>query len=196
MAIIITEETTRRVKNLGWLLSHRDEVIGFALFSDPEAQADGFLVAYTSAGTYITTFADFTIARQWLARPSLRFLPLIEANGTLSYCGEGFYKPKRGLTSDELKTISWAKKRFISGYDLLRYSTIEDTDLETWFERDRAHVELKDKRTDETIIEFWDEAVNEAVEDGFLNPRDYHTSCFEYADSLGLVRERLVDFDA
>lgn len=34
---------------------------------------------------------------------------------------------------------------------------IEGTDLYTWFERDRAHVELRHRDTDETLIEFWDE---------------------------------------
>lgn len=65
--------------------------------------------------------------------------------------------------------------------------SIGETELHTWFERDRAHVELRLKATDETIIEWWDESVNEAIEDGFLNPRDYHSSAFEYARYLGLA---------
>ena len=64
---------------------------------------------------------------------------------------------------------------------------ISETELHTWFERDRAHVELRDRLNDETIIEWWDEAVNEAIEDGFLNPRDYHSSAYEYAVYLGLA---------
>jgi hypothetical protein len=65
--------------------------------------------------------------------------------------------------------------------------TIGDTELDTWFERDRSHVNLKRKDTGETIIEWWDDAVGEAVEDGFLNARDYHGSAFEYAESMGLT---------
>jgi hypothetical protein len=65
--------------------------------------------------------------------------------------------------------------------------TQSDTELETWFERDRSHVDLKRKDTGETIIEWWDEAVSEAVADGFLNPRDYHGSAFEYAEGMGLT---------
>jgi len=68
-----------------------------------------------------------------------------------------------------------------------RHVTIEETELHTWFERDRAHVEVRLRDSQETLIEWWDEAVNEAIEDGFLNPRDYHGSAFEYARYLGLA---------
>jgi hypothetical protein len=61
------------------------------------------------------------------------------------------------------------------------------TEIHTWFERDRAHVELRSKLTDQTIAEWWDEAVNEAVEDGFLNPKDWHSSAYEYAKSVGML---------
>ena len=64
---------------------------------------------------------------------------------------------------------------------------LEQTSLNTWFERDRAHVELIDTRTDETIIEWWDEAVSEAIEDGFLNSRNLHGSAYDYAASVGLL---------
>lgn len=62
-----------------------------------------------------------------------------------------------------------------------------DTTCNTWFERDRAHVELSDSRG-RTILEFWDESVTEAIEDGFLDSRDFHSSIFQYARHLGLVR--------
>jgi hypothetical protein len=69
--------------------------------------------------------------------------------------------------------------------------TIDNTVLDTWFERDRASVilYLKDEDGDpgETIIEFWDGAVQEAIDDGFLNPRDFHRSAFEYAEQMGLL---------
>lgn len=64
---------------------------------------------------------------------------------------------------------------------------IEQTELQTWFERDRAHVELRNAQTDATILEFWDEDVSELVEDGFLNPRDWHGSMYEYAAYLGVL---------
>lgn len=65
--------------------------------------------------------------------------------------------------------------------------SIEQTELQTWFERDRAHVELRNAQTDATILEFWDEDVSELVEDGFLNPRDWHGSLYEYAAYLGVL---------
>jgi hypothetical protein len=44
---------------------------------------------------------------------------------------------------------------------------LNETLLQTWFERDRAHVCLTDLDGN-TIIEWWDAEVYEAVEDGFL----------------------------
>lgn len=43
------------------------------------------------------------------------------------------------------------------------------------------------KLDDSTIVEFWDEDVSQAVEDGFLNPRDYHGSAYEYAVDCGII---------
>jgi len=57
---------------------------------------------------------------------------------------------------------------------------LRDTEIETWFERDRAWVALCDKKTGNYLIEWWDESVEEAVEDGFLDPSDWHGSAFEY----------------
>ena len=45
---------------------------------------------------------------------------------------------------------------------------IQNTELHTWFERDRKCVELRNIATQNIIIEFTDEGVDEAVEDGFL----------------------------
>ncbi|HEX5423265.1 MAG TPA: hypothetical protein VFW94_06930 [Candidatus Acidoferrales bacterium] len=64
--------------------------------------------------------------------------------------------------------------------------SISETKLETWFERDRSYVSLQ-TLNDEPIIEWWDEAVSEAIEDGFLNPRSLHESAFDYAAHLRLV---------
>jgi hypothetical protein len=59
--------------------------------------------------------------------------------------------------------------------------------INSWFERDRAHVELYDERNDKTIIEWWDDEVSEAIEDGFLDPRDYLGSAIEYAEDMELL---------
>lgn len=70
---------------------------------------------------------------------------------------------------------------------------IDDNNIgvETWFERDRKHVEIHDKRNDKTILQFWDEAVDQAVEDGFLDPRDWRESMIDYAKHLGLIKEEV-----
>jgi hypothetical protein len=57
----------------------------------------------------------------------------------------------------------------------------------TWFERDRAHVELRDENTDETIFELWDNDVRDSVEMGFLRPSDYENSMIEYAEHLNII---------
>jgi RadC-like JAB domain len=65
---------------------------------------------------------------------------------------------------------------------------IDQTEIHTWSERDRAHVELRDKITGETIIEWWDDAVQDAIDDGFLDRRNLHASAFEYAVHVGLIK--------
>ena len=67
--------------------------------------------------------------------------------------------------------------------------TTENTTLETWFERDRQYVGLYDTSTasgarNRTIVEWWDDDVPEAIEDGFLDPKRWHESVVEYANHL------------
>lgn len=71
--------------------------------------------------------------------------------------------------------------------------SVRNTTLDTWFERDRAHVALyvkpefgPDDKGD-LIVEWWDEDVAQAVEDGFLDPRDWHGSAFSYAQDMDLL---------
>ena len=64
---------------------------------------------------------------------------------------------------------------------------VPETKIDTWFERDRAYVGLNNAETDETIIEWWDEDVAQAVEDGFLDPSDWHGSALDYAKHLGIL---------
>src|SRR5262249_31358763 len=66
--------------------------------------------------------------------------------------------------------------------------TLADTRLSTWEERDRAHVELINVKNDSTIVEWWDEAVAEAIQDGFLDPRKMHRSAYDYAVHVGLIK--------
>ncbi len=69
--------------------------------------------------------------------------------------------------------------------------TIDDTVVGTWSERDRQHVCLSFRdatgHAGATIVEWVDGAVTDAVEDGFLDPRDYHGSAFAYARENGLL---------
>lgn len=71
--------------------------------------------------------------------------------------------------------------------------TRDNTALQTWFERDRALVALSDARTGEVVLDARDQDVEELVEDGFLDPRDWHGSAVEYANTLGLVPARCAD---
>ncbi len=73
--------------------------------------------------------------------------------------------------------------------------TMADTELETWFERDRAHVALylkSDTSRSDPLLDLWDDAVVQAFEDGFLT-RDFrsddilHASAFDYARELGML---------
>lgn len=74
--------------------------------------------------------------------------------------------------------------------------TTSNTELHTWFERDRAHVELRDSTTANTIVEWWDEGVAEAIEDGYLPSKAFimgrlhsesmlHSAAVEYANEIG-----------
>ena len=64
---------------------------------------------------------------------------------------------------------------------------MKTVELHAWIERDRAHVELRDATTNETILEWWDDEVYQAIEDGFLDPRDLEGSATAYAEEMGLL---------
>lgn len=74
-------------------------------------------------------------------------------------------------------------------------TTIDDTTIAVWEERDRLHICLSRKSDDKTLVEWWDDDARQAIEDGFLctkdailgrlgsNPRQggsLHQSAFEY----------------
>ena len=50
--------------------------------------------------------------------------------------------------------------------------TTENTELHTWFERDRANVRLEDNNGDDAL-NLWDEEVYQALEDGFLSNKGF-----------------------
>lgn len=57
----------------------------------------------------------------------------------------------------------------------------------TWFERDRACVELRCEETQETVLAYWDEEVSSEVEDGFLDPSNWYDSMVSRAIELGAL---------
>jgi len=98
---------------------------------------------------------------------------------------QGFFYAETYDTIDEGKE-KW--KAIEKEYeDFLKIKDINDTEIHTWFERDRKHVELRDIESNETIIEWWDDEVDEMVEMGFLDPRDWHGSAYEYAVEHNLI---------
>jgi hypothetical protein len=67
------------------------------------------------------------------------------------------------------------------------------TRLTTWFERDRAHVDLQDANGN-TLIEWWDDDVRQAADDGFLKmgrgTQALHKSAYDYWIEIGAPRSR------
>lgn len=65
----------------------------------------------------------------------------------------------------------------------------------TWFERDRKNLTLCDELTQTDIVELWDEDVDQALEDGYLNrptktsggDEDWVEPLLDYARSQGLM---------
>jgi hypothetical protein len=78
----------------------------------------------------------------------------------------------------------------LEGYDLTELE--REHHVETWFERDRQHVALYDSK-DKKVVEWWDEDVSQAVEDGFLSARDWKGSAIRYAVDMGLMKRWRVD---
>lgn len=88
---------TKRVKNLAWLLAHRDEVVGFEAVSwpEPDGCAAGvhdpdppgvMMVAHLAGGdVYLCKWGSMRLMEEWLHRPSFRGLPL-QVDGTEDYC--------------------------------------------------------------------------------------------------------------
>jgi hypothetical protein len=76
------------------------------------------------------------------------------------------------------------KWRDFYGIDPAGFPAIEATHIETWFERDRGHLALYDSRTGAVLAEWWDDDLRADVEDGFLDPRDYHGTAYGYAAEM------------
>ena len=61
--------------------------------------------------------------------------------------------------------------------------------VSTWFERDRAYIALLDE-DERVIIEFEDEEVHQAIEDGFIDMRHLKKSLIEHAIGFGFLKEK------
>jgi hypothetical protein len=82
-----------------------------------------------------------------------------------------FERPKDGKSVEAAQVGRW---------------TTSNTELKEWSERDRNSVVLEDKASGNSIMEWWDEAVEEAVTDGFLTMNKgkdrLHQSAVDYAN--------------
>lgn len=71
----------KRVKNLGWLLRHWQEVTSFTIKAHPPVDEDGFtpdcvLIAHLNdGGEYKTGFSSAEVLHGWLDRPVFRGVP-------------------------------------------------------------------------------------------------------------------------
>lgn len=80
---------------------------------------------------------------------------------------------------------------------MTRHYRDDEYKVNKWFERDRANIELHNDTIDETVVEFWDEEVEQMIEDGFLDMKRPLYSLMNYALSHGLIshgnrKERLM----
>ncbi len=67
---------------------------------------------------------------------------------------------------------------------------INETKLSNGLTSNPKFVELEDRRNGKTIIDWWDDDVDDALEDGFLRKGDLHGSAYQYARSLNLLPSR------
>jgi hypothetical protein len=78
MAQVISHKGIKDVKNLGWLVRHAREVASISIFRENTWEAE--LVACLGTGEqrtfFIIKFASYSVACDWVHRPSLRGVPL------------------------------------------------------------------------------------------------------------------------
>lgn len=73
---------------------------------------------------------------------------------------------------------------------VLVVSSIDDTKLVRWKERDRLHIAVDRIKDDRTLVEWWDDDARQAIEDGFLDPKRLHESAYAYGLEMGAFKER------
>lgn len=132
----------------------------------------------------------------------LEVAPYYEDNNYISiYWGDAQADPIRELSHREYRQVEQAISDYANSQGSLEENPkspkrwtewLEDGKLEvdTWFERDRAFVGLKWKGTDEYVYEVWDDAVQELIDDGYLDPDDFGFSLAKYMDTIGIPLQR------
>jgi hypothetical protein len=102
---------------------------------------------------------------------------------------------ERGGNPGPLYPAAGAMLAMAAGNPSRRAPGEEDVEVEMWFERDRAHVEIRDKKTGKTLAEWWDDDVRQMFEDGFFRgwggysgSPELARSVIEYAKSVGILR--------
>jgi hypothetical protein len=64
---------------------------------------------------------------------------------------------------------------------------LERTGCEAFNDGQNAHVRLWDRLTGENILDLHGDMVHELVDEQKLNPKDYHSSAFKYAQESGAI---------
>lgn len=68
-----------------------------------------------------------------------------------------------------------------------RLPTASEVDVYVWEERDRLHIEARERATDRTIAEWWDEDARQMFEDGFFERRRLEHSVVKHLQDQGLI---------
>jgi hypothetical protein len=67
-------------------------------------------------------------------------------------------------------------------------SNVQRYSVSTWFERDRAHVMVTDNETNTCVVDWWDDAVREMIEDGFFEPKEWEGSVLKYCHMHNILK--------
>ncbi|MBE0481709.1 MAG: hypothetical protein IBX68_12120 [Dehalococcoidia bacterium] len=112
----------------------------------------------------------------------------------------------RGLTERQLEDAFSGSVAVIDGNGVgtamkpqtqKRKPSRENVEIGSWAERDRLGIWLTDKRTGETVAEWWDEDARRMFEDGLFKPgriqqqsisgREFEGSVLDYSEDMGIL---------
>ncbi|MGI0149762.1 MAG: hypothetical protein ACREDF_09570 [Thermoplasmata archaeon] len=81
------------------------------------------------------------------------------------------------------------KNIFVWNNPRRRLLTRDEVEVAVWEERDRLHIHIRDKKTQQrTIAEWWDDDARQMFEDGFFKPGvELKRSVIRYAEEVGLL---------